>query len=72
MSDTDFDLKELKAGDKVYLYGSKLKLSILSDQSTSGRMRGWTNTNVRVIRFRADRIQKVEREGKVIYYSHEE
>lgn len=64
-------MKELKRGDVVKLFGTKVKLLITEDQSTTEKMKGM-NTKHKYIDFQFDDIVKVTRDNKTIYQLNEE
>ncbi len=64
-------MKELKRGDVVKLFGTKVKLLITEDQSTTEKMKGM-NSKHKYIDFRFNDIVKIIRDNKTIYQLNEE
>lgn len=63
-------MKMLCEGDIVMLFGSKVKLKIKKEQSTSNKMTG-INAKDKDVNFVMSDISKIIREGKQIYHAFE-
>lgn len=64
-------VKELKKGDVVKVFGSKIKIYIKEDQNTDKRMMGFSDVG-KTYQFTKDKISQITRDGKIFYKTMEE
>ena len=65
------DIKNVQKGDIVQLFGTKVKLIIMEDQTIGSPMVGYNSKN-KPIKFALHNISKITRAKKIIYHIMEE
>lgn len=63
--------KTVLKGDVVKLFGSKIKIYVVSDQNACKRMEGFSDKG-KIYRFTYDQISQIVRNKKTIYQLMEE